>query len=96
MVIKAGAEETKGGFTLIEQVAPAGFAPPLHVHRDEDEAFYVLEGEITVTCGSKRWSAKRAASACSREGSCMDSPSMAKVVRAFCNSHCRPGSSVLP
>jgi quercetin dioxygenase-like cupin family protein len=58
MVIKAGAEETGGGFTLIEQVAPAGFAPPLHLHRDEDEAFYVLEGEITVTCGSKRWSAK--------------------------------------
>jgi len=58
MVIKAGTEETGGGFTLIEQVAPAGFRPPLHLHHDEDEAFYVLEGELEVTCGSKQWAAK--------------------------------------
>jgi uncharacterized cupin superfamily protein len=44
MVIKAGAEETGGRFTLIEQVAPAGFRPPPHIHHNEDGAFYVLEG----------------------------------------------------
>jgi uncharacterized cupin superfamily protein len=26
---------------------PAGWSPPLHIHRREDEAFYVLEGEFT-------------------------------------------------
>jgi quercetin dioxygenase-like cupin family protein len=57
MTVKAGKDETNGAFTLIEQLAPAGFAPPPHIHRTEDEAFYILEGEITVTCGEHVWSA---------------------------------------
>lgn len=36
----------------------AGFAPPLHVHEQEDEAFYVLEGEAEVLCGEERWRAE--------------------------------------
>jgi quercetin dioxygenase-like cupin family protein len=55
MTVKARGEQTSGGFALIEQVAPAGFGPPLHVHKLDDEAFYVLEGEIAVTCGDKTW-----------------------------------------
>lgn len=57
MTVKAGGDQTNGAFTLIEQLAPAGFAPPPHVHRAEEEAFYVLEGELTVTCGGNRWAA---------------------------------------
>ena len=57
MTIKAGGDQTRGAFTLLEQLAPAGFAPPPHIHRAEDEAFYVLEGELTVTCGNRTWSA---------------------------------------
>jgi hypothetical protein len=45
---KATAEQTGGRFALVEQVAPRGMATPLHVHREDDESFYVLEGEITV------------------------------------------------
>lgn len=55
ITVKASAEDTNAGFTLIEQVAPAGFGPPLHVHRLDDEAFYVLDGEIEVVCGDSRW-----------------------------------------
>ncbi|HVL06994.1 MAG TPA: cupin domain-containing protein [Acidimicrobiales bacterium] len=57
MTIKAGGGATNGAFTLIEFVAPEGFAPPLHIHESEDEAFYVLEGEVDVMCGEERWSA---------------------------------------
>jgi mannose-6-phosphate isomerase-like protein (cupin superfamily) len=57
MTVKAGGDQTRGGFTLIEQLAPAGFAPPPHLHRGEEEAFYVLEGELTVTCGDRTWTA---------------------------------------
>lgn len=40
-------EESGGVVSVVETVAPAGFAgPPLHLH-DFDEAFYVLEGELT-------------------------------------------------
>lgn len=57
VTVKAGSDATNGAYTLIEQLAPAGFGPPPHIHRDEDEAFYILEGELTVTCGDNQWAA---------------------------------------
>ncbi len=48
MVMKAGAEDSDSGLTLLEAVEPAGFGPPLHIHDDSAEAFYVLEGEYIV------------------------------------------------
>lgn len=48
MVIKASSQDSNGGFTLLEAVEPAGFGPPLHIHDDAAEAFYVLEGEYIV------------------------------------------------
>jgi quercetin dioxygenase-like cupin family protein len=30
---------------------PAGAGPPLHLHRDADEAFYVLDGDYAFQCG---------------------------------------------
>lgn len=48
MVVKATGEETGGSFSLLEADEPAGFRPPLHVHRDAAEAFYVLEGEYVI------------------------------------------------
>lgn len=57
MTVKAGSEQTAGAFTLLEWTAPPGFAPPPHVHREEDEAFYILEGAMTVTCGDRNWQA---------------------------------------
>jgi quercetin dioxygenase-like cupin family protein len=44
MSVKATHEDTGGAFTLLEADEPPGFGPPLHVHRDTAEAFYVLEG----------------------------------------------------
>ena len=48
MSVKAAHEQTNGAFTLLEADEPAGFGPPLHVHRDAAEAFYVLEGEYII------------------------------------------------
>jgi quercetin dioxygenase-like cupin family protein len=42
-----------GAYALIESVAPGGSQPPLHVHRDESEGFYVLEGELTLWVGGE-------------------------------------------
>ena len=55
MTVKAGDEETRGAFTLLEWSAPAGFGPPPHRHDREDEAFYLIDGAIDVTCGDRRW-----------------------------------------
>jgi quercetin dioxygenase-like cupin family protein len=48
MSVKATSEQTNGAFSLLEAAEPAGFGPPLHIHRDAAEAFYVLEGEYVI------------------------------------------------
>ncbi len=48
MLVKATQDDTNGLFTLLEADEPANFGPPLHVHRDAAEAFYVLEGEYLL------------------------------------------------
>jgi quercetin dioxygenase-like cupin family protein len=45
--LKATAEQTGGRFSLIEEVAPRDEGTPLHGHQEDDETFYVLEGELT-------------------------------------------------
>ena len=57
MNIKAGGAQTGGAFTLIEWSAPVGFGPPLHVHGLDDEGFYILDGEISIECGDKHFTA---------------------------------------
>jgi mannose-6-phosphate isomerase-like protein (cupin superfamily) len=53
MTLKAGSAETNGQFSLLEQLAPAGFATPLHLHHDEDETMYILEGSYTFFVGDQ-------------------------------------------
>lgn len=48
MSVKATAESTDGAFTLLEATEPPQFGPPMHIHRDAAEAFYVLEGEYRI------------------------------------------------
>lgn len=50
MTIKAG-EAGSDGLTVIEAWLRAGHAPPLHLHTDEDEAFYLLGGGMRFRCG---------------------------------------------
>ena len=38
---------------VTEQTAPRGSGSPLHVHHNEDEWFYVLEGELTIWVAGK-------------------------------------------
>jgi len=53
MVLKATAESTGGAYTEVDVIGAPGAAPPMHVHYQEDEAFYVLEGEVTFKCGDR-------------------------------------------
>src|SRR4051812_38777648 len=48
MTVKAAWDETDGVFSLLEAEEPPGFGPPLHIHHDAAEAFYVLEGEYVM------------------------------------------------
>lgn len=48
LTMKATSAETGGAFLLFEDHMTRGKMTPLHIHADEDEALYVLEGEILV------------------------------------------------
>jgi mannose-6-phosphate isomerase-like protein (cupin superfamily) len=50
-LVRASADTTNGGFTIIEEIDPLD--TPLHVHAHEDELFYVLEGEHVFTVGDQ-------------------------------------------
>ena len=43
----ARSEDTPRFNALIITIAPRRKGPPLHVHDDEDDAFYILDGELT-------------------------------------------------
>jgi len=56
MAVKATADHTGGAFSLLEATEPAGFGPPMHIHHDAAEAFYVLEGEYIVFLEEREFS----------------------------------------
>jgi hypothetical protein len=40
----------RNGLCLLEYRSQPGHEPPPHIHLDQDEAFYLLEGELEVYC----------------------------------------------
>lgn len=42
---------------MIEERIPADSSPPLHVHHDDDELFYILDGEVVFEIGGERFTA---------------------------------------
>jgi mannose-6-phosphate isomerase-like protein (cupin superfamily) len=58
MRFKVVSEDTGGRYAFYEYQAPAGFGgPPPHTHPGFDEAWYVLEGELTMTVGDQQLAA---------------------------------------
>ena len=47
-VLSGGGDESDGPGVIDMIEVPAGHMPPLHVHHNEDEAFYVLDGKATL------------------------------------------------
>lgn len=58
-LVKASGTATNDALAVVEQRLPAGFAPPPHIHHDEDEAFYLLAGRLSAQCGEKRIAAQQ-------------------------------------
>ena len=55
ILVRVSFEESGGAFTLFEEVPPLADTP-LHVHRDEDELFYILEGDHVIRVGEEEFS----------------------------------------
>lgn len=48
VIVHVGHEIGSDRLSLLEHTARRGDSPPLHVHRNEDEIFHVLEGEVLI------------------------------------------------
>lgn len=53
--IKLTGADTGGRFAMFEFFVPPGGGPPPHTHTREEEAFYVLEGELTFTVAGEQF-----------------------------------------
>lgn len=53
IVVKASSETTGGAFALFEENEPVD--TPLHIHENEDELFYALEGEHVIQVGREEF-----------------------------------------
>jgi mannose-6-phosphate isomerase-like protein (cupin superfamily) len=54
--LKASQRSTAGALSVFETTISAG--PPLYVHEQEDECFYVLDGALSIRCGSDTFDAQ--------------------------------------
>ena len=43
----ATGEHTNGSYYLVHAIVPAGGGPPAHTHTREEEAFFVIRGQVT-------------------------------------------------
>ncbi len=55
--VKAATDDSDGAFSLLKADEPGGFGPPLHIHHDAAETFYVLAGEYIIYLES--WSGRQ-------------------------------------
>jgi quercetin dioxygenase-like cupin family protein len=55
---KATSAETSGAYTVIEVISLPGNGPPPHLHENEDESIYVIDGEFEILLGAKTMQAE--------------------------------------
>src|SRR4029079_3907616 len=51
--VKATAEDTGGLLSIMEITCAPGMEAPLHVHHNEDEAFWITDGDVTFYVGDE-------------------------------------------
>ena len=56
MTFVVSGEDTGGAYALTDSTVPPQGGPPPHIHHREDEAFWVLEGELEVFVGEDTFS----------------------------------------
>jgi quercetin dioxygenase-like cupin family protein len=54
VAVKSGGAETGGSFSQVETIDPRGGATPLHLHHNEEETFFVLDGELSLLVDGER------------------------------------------
>ena len=47
--VKVSADASDGAFVLVESLNEPGVGIPMHIHHEEDETFYVVDGHVEFT-----------------------------------------------
>jgi quercetin dioxygenase-like cupin family protein len=55
LAFKVATQDTNGALFVIEQTMHAQGGPPRHIHLEQDEWFYVVEGEFVAQVGDERF-----------------------------------------
>lgn len=55
LMVRDTTEPSHCQITWIEQTLPPGGGSPYHIHDEEDEVFYILEGEMSFISGDHVW-----------------------------------------
>ncbi len=78
--------DTDGAYSLLE-IELTRDGPPQHIHKNEDEAFYILEGEIKMLMGERTFRMKAGEFAMVRRGTvhtwCRAEENPAKILALF-------------
>jgi quercetin dioxygenase-like cupin family protein len=61
LTYKTTGDQTSGDLAVAEMRAPQGSGSPGHRHQHEDEAWYILDGELTFWLGDERCTASAGA-----------------------------------
>ena len=56
-IIRVAAAETNGAYSVVERLSHPGDSTPMHVHQNEDEHFFILEGTARVVRGDETFDA---------------------------------------
>ena len=51
-------EHTNSSYYAVHAIVPSGGGPPAHIHTREDEAFYVIRGELVFLLGDEELTAQ--------------------------------------
>src|ERR687884_475651 len=68
MLCRIAGEETGGAYSVVDNVVRPQGGPPPHRHENEDEVFYVLEGEFEFNYGGQTVVARKGEVVAVRKG----------------------------
>jgi len=69
VTVKISSQDTGGAFAVCEDVTPPLAGPPLHLHLEQDEWWYILEGEYLFEVDGQQTKANAGATVFARRGS---------------------------
>ncbi len=55
--MKISSKDTNGAFVVMESLVPPKAGPPLHLHHEQDEWWYILEGQFLFEVDGRQFQA---------------------------------------